>query len=179
MVNPSIQGYASQAKSSGIGRYRSELRQNQAVNHLPNRHSTRLHTTVTTLLHNLIKTSSAREPLPWFKCRQGQEEIRPPVVFYPLPFLVDLAEISTSQVRPSPTFTITSPIITVSSTRYPGLTSRVCLGEFSGIVSAPARIPLSPLLSDLHSHPPLWRTSTCTADTPAVEIKFRDWLEFS
>jgi hypothetical protein len=45
--NRSMQGCLPQAKSSGIERYRSELSPSKPSNLLPNRHSPRLHSTVT------------------------------------------------------------------------------------------------------------------------------------
>ncbi|KAL2191230.1 hypothetical protein L209DRAFT_41956 [Thermothelomyces heterothallicus CBS 203.75] len=134
------------------------------------------------LLHNLTLTSSALEPLPWFKCRQGQN--LPACRWSPNFYLIrsPWAEVSIEVRLSSASLPPVSNMVAVLCAYCPDLTSRACLGAFrhcqrtAYCVLRTRRLhPLS-LWCPICIHAP---ALTGTTDTLALNIKFRDWLEFN
>ena len=114
--NCSVQGYLPQAKSSGIERYRSELSTSKPVNLLPNRHSTRLHTTVAA-----AATQPSPQLQPGLNCvatslvqmrRRQKRSARPCCPILPRPFPPKLARAKHHKLAlPTSNTTITGPAL--------------------------------------------------------------------
>jgi hypothetical protein len=140
------QGCLSQAKFPGIARYRSELRTSKPTNLLPNRHRTRLHTTVTMAAtpphhnhpHKPLATSLVQMPA-------RRAKICSSVIFHrPLPALLQAwtgSNIASSLSPPStPPFPNEDCRFELQH-RSPDLASQSRLLGASGTVSVPVSSP--------------------------------------